>query len=805
MKKTQNAIMKSIQEWVNYRKSQSFLVLLFLTLLMTGNGYAQNPKSDWLDGEYPESFGMDKIGNTTLTIEYENFPLYVFRENKIRISSSDKNANYKILLPNEKPIEFKGSHIVIFKPMSCSMDKIYLISGKDTISRWFSVTAMPNPTLFFDTTNQYILLRDEIYTTKLQATIKRKPCKILKYKLVILRDEANGYGYASYGTTITNQDTTFTNQNRSRIASLKDGDNFYLTDVLVEMPDGSKRVINNQKFKLIKYKYQRNYCKYLEFDKSPFITKSYCDLRVKIETDSLKSKTKILESFFEELNQEMNGIKVKLVNILPDITFSDDKYLYSSNTSNNFFYPDIINTNEYKITFKRIWSFEGNDYQREEVDADKFIEIILKQIGIEYNKSTVIKDSLGFYHLTPLSKEHLNALYSNGSINKIYKELNEANPKDSGKDYTLIIVILSFILFLVLRELIQSFAATRNFFIHKTSWWKQLLSYVLVAQIPLMIFLLIQHLNEVKITWAYLITAEKYYLIFAVLVGIMLWGLDKLQNHIKYFALRLLLDFVLTLVIFWAAYQLIFIATHLDYVRVDMLRWQWIYIPLMVAIYRIYSLYNQRKIDQLLQEKELEISKQKELTTKAELLALQSRINPHFLYNSLNSIASLATIDTQKTEQMAVNLAKLFRYNLNKGEDLITTVEQELEMTKLYLDIEKQRFGDRLDYQVEVPEELMTFQIPIFLLQPLVENAIKHGVSKITEPGVIKINIEKIDKSLLIKVYDNGPAFNDEPIHGYGLQNIFDKLTLIYKNNYTIRFVNEPEKHIEIRIGIGKK
>jgi sensor histidine kinase YesM len=311
---------------------------------------------------------------------------------------------------------------------------------------------------------------------------------------------------------------------------------------------------------------------------------------------------------------------------------------------------------------------------------------------------------------------------------------------------------------------------------------------------------LIQHNNEIKIEWIDILTAEKYYLIYTAIVSTMLWGLDKLQIRIKQFSFRLLFDFILTIVIFWGAYQLLFIVTHLDYVRVDMFRWQWIYIPLVVAIYRIYNLYNQRKIDQLLQEKELEISKQKELTTKAELLALQSRINPHFLYNSLNSIASLTTIDAHKAEQMSVNLAKLFRYNLNKTDDLMTTIECELEMVKLYLNIEKQRFGDRLVYLVDVPSELMTFQIPIFLLQPLVENAIKHGLSKITEQGVLKIKISMSENQLIIKVYDNGPLFTNDLIFGYGLQNIFDKLTLVYKNNYTVRFVNESDKHIEIGI-----
>ncbi len=289
---------------------------------------------------------------------------------------------------------------------------------------------------------------------------------------------------------------------------------------------------------------------------------------------------------------------------------------------------------------------------------------------------------------------------------------------------------------------------------------------------------------------------------FSLLVGTFLWFIDLINKKIKTFAIRLLLDFISVFAIFYLSYQIIFFVISYDYVRIESIHWQWLYIPLAVSIYRIFKLFNQRKIYELLQEKELEVSKQKELTTKAELLALQSRINPHFLYNSLNSIASLATVDKHKTEQMAIDLAKLFRYNLNKGEDILTTVFEELEMVKLYLDIEKQRFGEKLDYQVEVPEELMQFKVPIFILQPLVENAIKHGISKITELGIIKIKIEKERDFAFIKVYDNGPLFTNELIFGYGLQNIFDKLTLVYKNNYTVRFVNENEKHIEIKIVI---
>jgi sensor histidine kinase YesM len=139
----------------------------------------------------------------------------------------------------------------------------------------------------------------------------------------------------------------------------------------------------------------------------------------------------------------------------------------------------------------------------------------------------------------------------------------------------------------------------------------------------------------------------------------------------------------------------------------------------------------------ILKEKELRIENEvklaslRELKTKAELNALHSRVNPHFLYNALNSITGLAKIDAEKTEHMALSLSKLFRYSINKEQSDWSTLYEELEMVKIYLDIEKVRFEDRLDFRVDLPDELGAVKIPRFIIQPLVENAIKHGISKL--------------------------------------------------------------------------
>ncbi|MBU0696010.1 MAG: histidine kinase, partial [Bacteroidetes bacterium] len=126
-----------------------------------------------------------------------------------------------------------------------------------------------------------------------------------------------------------------------------------------------------------------------------------------------------------------------------------------------------------------------------------------------------------------------------------------------------------------------------------------------------------------------------------------------------------------------------------------------------------------------LKEKEFDIVKLNQLKTQAELQSLQSRINPHFLYNSLNSIASLIHIDTDKAEDMTLKLSKLFRYSINTQNENFTSVKDEVEIVKTYLDIERVRFGDRINFILDIDEAALNEQIPRFILQPLVENALK--------------------------------------------------------------------------------
>ena len=151
---------------------------------------------------------------------------------------------------------------------------------------------------------------------------------------------------------------------------------------------------------------------------------------------------------------------------------------------------------------------------------------------------------------------------------------------------------------------------------------------------------------------------------------------------------------------------------------------------MIVAAFRALISYFFFKEKDLIIANETKLIHLRELKSKAELNALHSKINPHFLYNSLNSIAGLAHTDAGKTEHMALSLSKLFRYSINKEKSDWTSFKEELEMVKIYLDVEKVRFDERLSYSIEIDPELEIQKVPRFVIQPLVENAVKPGISK---------------------------------------------------------------------------
>ncbi|MGV3602575.1 MAG: histidine kinase [Dyadobacter fermentans] len=231
--------------------------------------------------------------------------------------------------------------------------------------------------------------------------------------------------------------------------------------------------------------------------------------------------------------------------------------------------------------------------------------------------------------------------------------------------------------------------------------------------------------------------------------------------------------------------------------------WYW-YAWAPVAIANVFYFLSRegRQISRKISDQEYQLLNLEKLKTRAELDALQARINPHFLYNSLNSIASLVHENPDKAEEMTLLLSKLFRYTTGrKTSDYFDSIENELEMVETYLQVEKVRFGERLRFTVEVEDEtLKALQVPKFILQPIVENAIKHGISRMAEQGNIVVKIYEKDQWLHLCVHDNGPAFPETLGAGYGMRSIQDKLKLLYGDNARLELLNEPHKSVNIAI-----
>ncbi|MEA5425195.1 sensor histidine kinase [Arcicella lustrica] len=203
-------------------------------------------------------------------------------------------------------------------------------------------------------------------------------------------------------------------------------------------------------------------------------------------------------------------------------------------------------------------------------------------------------------------------------------------------------------------------------------------------------------------------------------------------------------------------------------------------------------------------EQEYQLLQLNDLKIRAELEALEAKINPHFLYNSLNSIASLVHDDPDKAEHMVLNLSKFYRYSTGRSQEHYDTLENELEIVKTYLEIEKIRFDERLIYTVEFEDEAFRkYKIPRFLLQPIIENAIKHGISKIAGQGVLKIKVSKEKENLNIKIFDNGVPFPDNIFSGYGLKSIQDKLRLLSGETASMELTNSPEKVVIISLPVS--
>ncbi len=178
--------------------------------------------------------------------------------------------------------------------------------------------------------------------------------------------------------------------------------------------------------------------------------------------------------------------------------------------------------------------------------------------------------------------------------------------------------------------------------------------------------------------------------------------------------------------------------------------------------------------------------KQRQLAAEAELRALRAQINPHFLFNSLNSLADMVK-DSPLTEQAVLNLARIFRYALDSTRQPTVPLADEVRFLTSYLDIERLRFEDRLTYTLDCPAELGALLVPPMLIQPLVENAVKHGIAPQLAGGAIAITVAMpAADRILVTVADTGPGFDpNQPSKGVGLSNVRQRVEALPNGRFT--------------------
>lgn len=230
----------------------------------------------------------------------------------------------------------------------------------------------------------------------------------------------------------------------------------------------------------------------------------------------------------------------------------------------------------------------------------------------------------------------------------------------------------------------------------------------------------------------------------------------------------------------------------------------------------IQTIQENHRMTELLQQEKLENSEMEKRLNANRLELLKSQINPHFLFNTLNMIGSMADLeDAPTTEKMTQSLAQLFRYNLNTREQIVP-IEMELRIAENYMYLQKMRFGSRIQYQVNTPEDVSHIRIPSFTMQPLVENAIVHGLSKKEQGGTVSITVTEDPTSEIVTllIEDDGLGIAEERLSalnarmhnpeenktariGIGLGNIYRRIRTLYPEGGDLR--------IDAKEGVGTR
>ncbi|MBI1839455.1 MAG: histidine kinase [Verrucomicrobia bacterium] len=204
------------------------------------------------------------------------------------------------------------------------------------------------------------------------------------------------------------------------------------------------------------------------------------------------------------------------------------------------------------------------------------------------------------------------------------------------------------------------------------------------------------------------------------------------------------------------------------------------------------------------QERSVRMIELERSLAQAKLQALQMQLNPHFLFNSLNAIAELVHTNPDGAERMITRLSGLLRAALDSSDTQQVPLQRELELVRRYLDLEQVRFGPRLTVDLHIPEDALDVLVPSLILQPLVENAIRHGIEAQSRPGLIQVKAVKEPGELELVVADNGAGLPPGGLsrEGIGLSNTRARLRELYQDRFTLAIEGNPGGGCRVRIRI---
>jgi len=198
-----------------------------------------------------------------------------------------------------------------------------------------------------------------------------------------------------------------------------------------------------------------------------------------------------------------------------------------------------------------------------------------------------------------------------------------------------------------------------------------------------------------------------------------------------------------------------------------------------------------------LRTKERDEAEARRMASEAQLASLESRVNPHFFFNTLNSIAALTREDAARAERMTTQLASLMRSSLDQSSTPLVALETEVQSVRDYLEIEQVRFGDRLRYGIQVASEARAVPVPRLALQTVVENSVKYAVTARREGASVTITGQRADGRLRVEVTDDGPGFNASAVpDGHGLALIRARLAMLYGDRASLTISSRPGRTI---------